>query len=72
MFALLLPVLFGLGAIVLDIGNWYVHNATCRRRWTPLFLRPVPDVRRMLPSAPAATNNLVKNEALKYAGDTFR
>ena len=26
MFALLIPVLFGLGAIVLDIGNWYVHK----------------------------------------------
>ncbi len=24
--ALLVPVLFGLGAIVIDIGNWYVHK----------------------------------------------
>ena len=26
MFALLIPVIFALGAIVMDIGNWYVHK----------------------------------------------
>ena len=26
LFALLIPMIFGLGAIVLDVGNWYVHK----------------------------------------------
>ncbi|MDH5281136.1 MAG: Tad domain-containing protein, partial [Thermoleophilia bacterium] len=25
-FALLIPVLFAIGAVVVDVGNWYVHK----------------------------------------------
>ena len=70
MFALLIPVLFGLGAIVLDVGNWYVHKRHLQTQVDAAALAGAPsssavaDIRTTdLANAPIA------GTALEYAGD---
>ncbi len=74
-FALLIPVIFALAAIVLDIGNWYVHKRHLQTQvdaaafagaheffgCSPLFEDP-----------PVTANKSIKAHALEYAGDTQR
>ena len=71
MFALLLPVLFGLGSIVISVGNWYVHKRHLQTQvdaaafagaqaFTGCFLQG------QLPQA----NANITAAALNYAGDT--
>ena len=73
-FALLLPVFFGIGSIVLSIGSWYVHQKRLQTlvdagafaggtKFTRCTTNPV------LNTVP---NNEIRTEALKYAGDTTR
>ena len=73
MFALLIPVLFGLGSIVISVGNWYVHKRHLQTQvdaaafagaqaFTGCFLQG------QLPQA----NANITAAALNYAGDTRR
>ena len=69
-FALLIPVLFGLGAIVMDIGNWYVHKRHLQTQVDAAVLASGTQL-TTCPSDPG-TDALIRAEALKYAGDTLR
>jgi putative Flp pilus-assembly TadE/G-like protein len=71
LFALLLPVILGIGSVVVTIGNWYVHKKHLQTlvdagafaggtQFTGCFQDSV------------GTNNRVKLAALKYAGDPTR
>jgi len=74
LFALLIPMFLGLGAIVLSVGNWYVHQ---KRLQTLVdagafaggtkFTRCTSD-----PAFNGPANSEIKLEALKYGGDTTR
>jgi Flp pilus assembly protein TadG len=71
MFALLLPVLMGLGSIVLSVGNWYVHKKR---------LQTIVDAGAFAggtafsacAQSPITTNAAIAQKALEYAGDTAR
>jgi hypothetical protein len=72
--ALLLPVLFALGAIVLDVGNWYVHK---RHLQTQVDAAAFAGATRFVGCSyqfgdPVAANRAIRAEALGYAGDTAR
>jgi len=70
-FALLLPVLFALGAIVLSIGNWYVHKRHLQTQVDAAALASGPAFVGCFHDAPAA-NLAIASRALAYAGDTLR
>jgi hypothetical protein len=72
--ALLLPVLFGLGAIVMDIGNWYVHK---RHLQTQVDAAALAGATKFVGCSsvvgdPVAANAAIRASALTYAGDTNR
>jgi Putative Flp pilus-assembly TadE/G-like len=74
MFALLVPVLFALGAIVLDVGNWYVHK---RHLQTQVDAAAFAGATKFVGCSfqfgdPIAANRAIRAEALSYAGDTAR
>ena len=71
MFALLIPVFFGLGAIVLDIGNWYVHKRHLQTQVDAAVLAAGPAFVGCY-HAPSAANQAIAQTALQYAGDTLR
>ena len=71
LFALLLPVLFGLGAIVLDIGNWYVHKRHLQTQVDAAALAAAPSFSGCF-FDPTAANLAIASTALSYAGDTAR
>ena len=67
-FALLLPVILGMGSVVVSIGNWYVHKKHLQTLADagafasgPAFTGCYQD--------PAATNGQIAAAALAYAGD---
>ena len=70
-FALLIPVIFGLAAIVLDIGNWYVHKRHIQTQVDAAVLAAGPSFVGCY-HAPSAANTAIAREALRYAGDTLR
>jgi hypothetical protein len=70
-FALLVPVIFALGAIVLDIGNWYVHKRHLQTQVDAAVLAAGPAFVGCY-HAPAAANLAIKATAAAYAGDTLR
>ena len=70
-FALMIPVLFALGAIVLDIGNWYVHKRHLQTQVDAAVLAAGPAFVGCF-HAPAAANQAIAQTALQYAGDTLR
>ena len=70
-FAILLPVLFGLGAIVLDIGNWYVHKRHLQTQVDAAALAAAPSFSGCF-FDPATANLAIASTALSYAGDTAR
>lgn len=71
MFALLLPVFFGLGSIVMSVGQWYVHKR---------HLQTLVDAGAFAGGTsfnacyldPISTNNVIADRALEYAGDPNR
>lgn len=71
LFALLLPVFFGLGSIVLGIGNWYVHKR---------HLQTLVDAGALAGGTafsgcfqnPTTTDIQIADVALEYAGDENR
>ena len=74
LFALLIPVFLGLGAIVLDIGNWYVHK---RHLQTMVDAAAFAGATRFVGCSsvsgdPVASNIAIRATALEYAGDTSR
>ena len=71
LFAVLLPVLFGLGAIVIDVGNWYVHKRHLQTQVDAAALAPAPQFVGCHLDATTA-NLAISQRALEYAGDTTR
>ncbi|HET9460642.1 MAG TPA: TadE/TadG family type IV pilus assembly protein [Gaiellaceae bacterium] len=74
LFALLIPVLFALTAIVLDVGNWYVHK---RKLQTLVDAGAFAGATKFVGCSfqfgdPVAANAAIKAAALAYAGDTAR
>jgi Flp pilus assembly protein TadG len=74
MFALLIPILFALTAIVLDVGNWYVHK---RKLQTLVDAGAFAGATRFVGCSfqfgdPVAANDAIRAQALAYAGDTIR
>jgi len=73
-FALLLPVILGLGSVVVSVGDWYVHKKHLQtlvdagafasgQEFTGCFQDP---------SGINGANNRIRDAALKYAGDPSR
>jgi hypothetical protein len=71
LFALLLPVLLGLGSIVMSVGNWYVHKRHLQTQVDAAVLASGTDFIGCFLN-PGTANGLVKTAALNYAGDTQR
>ena len=71
LFAILLPVLFGLGAIVLDIGNWYVHKRHLQTQVDAAALAAASGFSGCF-FDPTSANLAIASTALSYAGDTAR
>ena len=71
LFALLIPVLFAIGAIVIDVGNWYVHKRHLQTQVDAAVLASGPQFVGCF-SDPAAANAAIASRALAYAGDTLR
>lgn len=69
--ALLLPVLFGLGAIVIDIGNWYVHKRHLQTQVDAAALAGGLSLYGCVSDAASANGN-VAQQALAYVGDPTR
>jgi Flp pilus assembly protein TadG len=74
LFALLIPVFFGLGAIVIDIGNWYVHK---RHLQTQVDAAALAGATKFVGCSfqfgnPVAANQAIRATALAYAGDMNR
>jgi Flp pilus assembly protein TadG len=73
LFALLIPVLFALGAVVLDVGNWYVHK---RHLQTQVDAAAFAGAHEFWGCSslfdPITANKSIKARALEYAGDTLR
>lgn len=70
-FALLIPVLFAIGAIVLDIGNWYVHKRHLQTQVDAAVLASGPQFVGCFLDQTSA-NAAIASRALAYAGDTLR
>jgi Putative Flp pilus-assembly TadE/G-like len=70
-FALLLPVLFALGAGVLSVGNWYVHKRHLQTQVDAAALASGPAFVGCFHDASAA-NLAIASRALAFAGDTLR
>jgi len=71
LFALMIPVLFALGAIVLDIGNWYVHKRHLQTQVDAAVLAAGPAFVGCY-HEPLAANEAIAQTALEYGGDTLR
>lgn len=72
-FGLLIPVLFAFGAIVLDIGNWYVHKRHLQTQVDATALAPAPEFTGCFdPAAWTFTDGEIANHALGFSGDTLR
>jgi len=72
-FGLLLPVIFAIGAIVLDVGNWYVHKRHLQTQVDAAALAPAPEFTGCFdPAAWSAADGEISSHALGLAGDTKR
>lgn len=70
-FALLIPVLFGLAAVVMDVGNWFVHKRHLQTQVDAAALAAGPAFEGCFLD-PASANLGIASRALAYAGDTLR
>ena len=70
-FALLIPVIFAIGAIVIDVGNWYVHKRHLQTQVDAAALASAPQFVGCFHD-PTAANAAIASRALAYAGDTLR
>jgi Flp pilus assembly protein TadG len=71
LFAMLLPVFLGLGAVVLDIGNWYVHKRHLQTQVDAAAFAAASGFSACFFN-PTSANLSIANTALSYAGDTAR
>ena len=74
-FALLIPVIFALGAIVLDVGNWYVHKRHLQTQVDAAAFAGAHEFfgcSPLIEDPPVTANKSIKAHALEYAGDTLR
>ena len=72
-FALLLPVLFAIAAIVLDVGNWYIHKRHLQTQVDAAALAPAPEFTGCFDStAWVQTDQAIEDHAIGFAGDTLR
>lgn len=71
LFALLIPIFFAMGAIVLDIGNWYVHKRHLQTQVDAAVLAAGSQFTGC-PRDPIGANVNIRTVALGYAGDTSR
>jgi hypothetical protein len=71
MFVLFIPVLFAIGAIVLDVGNWYIHKRHLQTQVDAAVLASAPAFVGCFQDQ-ATANSAVASTALGYAGDTLR
>ena len=74
LFALLIPMFLALAAIVLDIGNMYVHK---KHNQTLVDAGAFAGATKFVGCSfqfgdPVAANEAIKTTALAYAGDTYR
>ena len=71
LFALLLPVFLLMGAIVMDIGNWYIHQKHLQTQVDAAAFAAGTKFSGCFADQVAA-NTAIRSEALAYAGDTNR
>jgi hypothetical protein len=72
-FALLLPILFGIAAVVVDLGNWYIHKRHLQTQVDAAALAPAPEFTGCFDSAAwAQTDQAIEDHAIGFAGDTLR
>ena len=72
-FALLLPVLFAISAVVLDVGNWYIHKRHLQTQVDAAALAPAPEFTGCFdPAAWVQTDQAIEDHAIGFAGDTLR
>lgn len=70
-FALLIPVLFAIGAVVIDVGNWYVHKRHLQTQVDAAALASGPEFVGCFLD-PTNANLAIASRALAYSGDTYR
>ncbi len=70
-FALLIPVFFATAAIVMDVGNWFVHKRHLQTQVDAAALASAPSFVGCF-NDPANANLAIASRALAYAGDTLR
>ena len=71
LFALLLPVILGLGSIVIAIGNWYVHAKHLQTQVDAAVFAAGTQFTGCFADQGAATT-AIRRQALEYAGDMNR
>jgi hypothetical protein len=71
LFALLVPVVLGIGSVVMSVGNWYVLKRHLQTQVDAAALAGGPAFTGCFQD-PSSTNNKVRQQALEYAGDTLR
>jgi hypothetical protein len=71
LFALLVPVIFAIGSIVMSVGNWYVLKRHLQTQVDAAALAGGPAFTGCFQD-PSTTNDNIRNQALEYAGDTLR
>jgi hypothetical protein len=74
LFALLLPMLLALAAVVMDVGNMYVHK---KHNQTLVDAGAFAGATKFVGCSfqfgdPVAANEAIRTTALQYAGDTYR
>ena len=73
LFGLLIPVIFALAAIVLDVGNWYVHKRHLQTQADAAAFAPAPEFTGCFdPAAWSQADQQIASHALGLAGDTSR
>jgi len=75
LFALLIPLFLVLGAVVLDVGNWYVHKRHLQTQVDAAALAGGGVFSGCFSNDPNfvnLTNSAIRTEAAKYAGDDLR
>jgi hypothetical protein len=71
LFALLVPVIFAIGSVVMGVGNWYVLKRHLQTQVDAAALAGGPAFTGCFQD-PSATNDNIRSQALEYAGDTLR
>ena len=66
-------MIFGIGAVVLDVGNWYIHKRHLQTQVDAAALAPAPEFTGCFdPAAWVQTDQEIEDHAIGFAGDTLR